>query len=183
MASNFPPCSLPLSLRLLRLARQRLQTHIHSLFDALFKRPDMLFSTIIFCFLTLFSIASAAVIPIRRINTHLRSHNEIRRHARFVAERDTSTSSTQTLTATSSPSPSASSTSSTSEPSAQPSQPPVDADGSRKYVVAHHMVGNTFPFKLEDWVQDITLAHASGIDGFALNMGRDDWQPDRVNDA
>ncbi|KAK7469233.1 hypothetical protein VKT23_003722 [Stygiomarasmius scandens] len=52
-----------------------------------------------------------------------------------------------------------------------------------KYVVAHHMVGNTFPYTLQDWTDDIFLAHASGIDGFALNIGRDEWQPDRVTDA
>ncbi|KDR82870.1 hypothetical protein GALMADRAFT_58253 [Galerina marginata CBS 339.88] len=72
---------------------------------------------------------------------------------------------------------------STVDPASQPSQPPVDNDGSKKYVVAHHMVGNTFPYTPQDWTDDITLAHASGIDGFALNMGRDDWQPARVADA
>ncbi|KAJ3709955.1 glycoside hydrolase [Lentinula raphanica] len=54
---------------------------------------------------------------------------------------------------------------------------------SNKYVVAHHMVGNTFPYTSQDWLNDIKLAHASGIDGFALNMGSDDWQPARVADA
>ncbi|KAE9388651.1 glycoside hydrolase [Gymnopus androsaceus JB14] len=33
------------------------------------------------------------------------------------------------------------------------------------------------------WLNDITLAQASGIDAFALNMGSDDWQPARVADA
>jgi glucan endo-1,3-alpha-glucosidase len=65
----------------------------------------------------------------------------------------------------------------------QPSQPPIVSDGSRKYVVAHHMVGNTFPYTPQDWADDIALAHASGIDGFALNMGTDNWQPARVADA
>ncbi|KAG6890649.1 hypothetical protein C0995_006625 [Termitomyces sp. Mi166 len=45
------------------------------------------------------------------------------------------------------------------------------------------MVGNTYPYTLEDWSDDIILAHGSGIDGFALNMGRDEWQPDRVSDV
>lgn len=45
------------------------------------------------------------------------------------------------------------------------------------------MVGNTFPYVLQDWADDIALAHAAGIDGFALNVGRDEWQPARVNDA
>jgi glucan endo-1,3-alpha-glucosidase len=34
-----------------------------------------------------------------------------------------------------------------------------------------------------DWADDIALASQSGIDGFALNMGQDDWQPARVADA
>lgn len=50
--------------------------------------------------------------------------------------------------------------------------------------VAHHMVGNTYPYTQEDWRDDISLAHTSGsIDAFALNVGRDDWQPARVADA
>jgi hypothetical protein len=67
----------------------------------------------------------------------------------------------------------------TSEP--QPSQS-TDASGI-KYVVAHHIVGNTFPYTVQDWADDISLAHASGIDGFALNMGTDVWEPARVSDA
>ena len=55
--------------------------------------------------------------------------------------------------------------------------------GSQKYVVAHHMVGNTYPYTLKDWADDIVLAHNSGIDGFALNMGREVWEPARVSDA
>ncbi|CAA7261571.1 unnamed protein product [Cyclocybe aegerita] len=84
---------------------------------------------------------------------------------------------------TSAPSSSSASPSITSTSAPTPSQPPADNDGSRKYVVAHHMVGNTFPYTLEDWAEDISLAHAAGIDGFALNMGRDEWQPARVADA
>jgi len=52
-----------------------------------------------------------------------------------------------------------------------------------KYVVAHHMVGNTFPYTLQDWLDDINLAHSKSIDAFALNMGIDEWQPARVSDA
>ncbi|KAF8631025.1 hypothetical protein AX15_002636 [Amanita polypyramis BW_CC] len=60
---------------------------------------------------------------------------------------------------------------------------PVNTVDAQKYVVAHHMVGNTYPYTLNDWADDIAQAHAAGIDGFALNMGRDDWQPARVADA
>jgi len=54
---------------------------------------------------------------------------------------------------------------------------------SPKYVIAHHMVGNTFPYTVTDWENDIALAYASAIDGFALNVGIDSWQPQRVADA
>jgi glucan endo-1,3-alpha-glucosidase len=45
------------------------------------------------------------------------------------------------------------------------------------------MVGNTFPYTLDDWTEDITLAHASGIDAFALNIGSDSWEPTQVANA
>ncbi|RXW22872.1 hypothetical protein EST38_g2977 [Candolleomyces aberdarensis] len=91
----------------------------------------------------------------------------------------TTTSTTSTSTATSTTS---TSTSTTPTSSQQPQQTPP-ADGSKKWVVAHHMVGNTFPYKKEDWLEDVKLAHESGIDGFALNTGRDEWEPDRIADA
>ncbi len=56
-------------------------------------------------------------------------------------------------------------------------------DDAPKVVFAHHMVGNTFPYALQDWVDDINLAHAFGIDAFALNIGSDSWQSARVQDA
>lgn len=56
-------------------------------------------------------------------------------------------------------------------------------DDAPKVVFAHHMVGNTFPYALQDWVDDINLAHAYGIDAFALNIGSDSWQSARVQDA
>jgi hypothetical protein len=58
-----------------------------------------------------------------------------------------------------------------------------NSSSAQKYVVAHHMVGNTFPYTVADWLNDITLAHSFGIDGFALNVGSDSWQPQRVADA
>ncbi|KZT55640.1 glycoside hydrolase family 71 protein [Calocera cornea HHB12733] len=53
----------------------------------------------------------------------------------------------------------------------------------QKYVVAHFMVGNTYPYAQSDWANDIALAQANGIDGFALNYGSDSWQPARLSDA
>ncbi|KAF9479532.1 glycoside hydrolase family 71 protein [Pholiota conissans] len=52
-----------------------------------------------------------------------------------------------------------------------------------KLVFAHFMVGNTFPYNVDNWKKDMQLASSKGIDAFALNMGRDDWQPSRVADA
>lgn len=77
---------------------------------------------------------------------------------------------------------SAPSTTATASSSIPPTLP-VATNDSQKYVIAHHMVGNTFPYTLDDWTEDITLAHASGIDGFALNIGSDSWEPARVADA
>ncbi|THV06172.1 glycoside hydrolase family 71 protein [Dendrothele bispora CBS 962.96] len=52
-----------------------------------------------------------------------------------------------------------------------------------KFVFAHFMVGNTYPYSIDDWVEEIELATNSDIDGFALNVGRERWQLDRVADC
>jgi hypothetical protein len=54
---------------------------------------------------------------------------------------------------------------------------------SPKYVVAHFIVGNAYPYTNNTWRNDISLAHAAGLDGFALNLGLDVWEADRVADA
>ncbi|KAG1742365.1 glycoside hydrolase family 71 protein [Suillus paluster] len=54
---------------------------------------------------------------------------------------------------------------------------------SSKYVIAHFMVGNAYPYTVDNWLADVFLAHSSGIDGFALNVGVDDWQPSQVANA
>ncbi|KAL6305085.1 glycoside hydrolase family 71 protein [Sparassis latifolia] len=54
---------------------------------------------------------------------------------------------------------------------------------ARKLVVAHFMVGNAYPYTVEDWLDDIRLASSHGIDGFALNFGRDEWEKSRVADC
>ena len=59
----------------------------------------------------------------------------------------------------------------------------TSTDGQPKLVIAHHMVGNTYPYTKSDWANDIALASSAGIDAFALNVGSDPWQPDRVKDA
>ena len=52
-----------------------------------------------------------------------------------------------------------------------------------KVVVAHHMVGNSYSYSQSTWSSNIQAAMAGGIDGFALNVGIDSWQPQRVADA
>ncbi|KAF4609956.1 hypothetical protein D9613_010542 [Agrocybe pediades] len=45
------------------------------------------------------------------------------------------------------------------------------------------LIGNTFPYTIDDWKRVITLAASKNIDAFALDMGVDSWQPERVSDA
>lgn len=52
-----------------------------------------------------------------------------------------------------------------------------------KFVFAHHIIGNTYNFTPSTWNSDVALAHASGIDGFALNIGNGDWEPAQVQSA
>lgn len=44
-------------------------------------------------------------------------------------------------------------------------------------------MGNSYPYTPADWTEDILAAQGYGIDGFALNLGSDEWQPDRIADA
>lgn len=60
--------------------------------------------------------------------------------------------------------------------------------GASKLVVAHHIVGLTGgggpgDFTLDTWKSDIALASAKGIDGFALNVGPDDYTYTQVGYA
>jgi glucan endo-1,3-alpha-glucosidase len=54
---------------------------------------------------------------------------------------------------------------------------------SSKVVVAHFIVGNSYSYTKSTWSSNIHAAIAGGIDGFALNVGGDSWQPQRVSDA
>ncbi|KAG8919775.1 hypothetical protein FRC02_001383 [Tulasnella sp. 418] len=58
-----------------------------------------------------------------------------------------------------------------------------DGGSQPKKVFAHMMVGNVYSYTVEDWKEDILLAHGASIDAFALNVGSDSWQPSRVADA
>ena len=56
------------------------------------------------------------------------------------------------------------------------------SDGG-KFIFAHFMVGNSYPYGPSDWTNDFNLAMANGIAGFALNFGSDSWQPGHMADA
>ncbi|WVF69229.1 hypothetical protein IAT40_004005 [Kwoniella sp. CBS 6097] len=45
-----------------------------------------------------------------------------------------------------------------------------------RLVVAHFMLGNTYPFTDRDWETTFDLAEATSLDGLALNLGPEDWQ-------
>jgi len=47
-------------------------------------------------------------------------------------------------------------------------------------VFAHYMIGFAYPSNQQFFEGQIRHAVAAGIDGFALNVGIDTWQPDRV---
>lgn len=55
--------------------------------------------------------------------------------------------------------------------------------GVPKVVVAHHIVGLTAAFTVDDWTTDMKLAQANGIDGFALNVGNDPFTTQQAQNA
>ena len=50
-------------------------------------------------------------------------------------------------------------------------------------VFAHFMVGIVASYQQADWANDIALASASGIDGFALNIGADSYTETQLTNA
>ena len=57
-------------------------------------------------------------------------------------------------------------------------------DSSRpKKITAHVIIGNVYNYTEDTWESDINLAQEIGVDAFALNMGTDSWQVDRIEDA
>ncbi|KAI9511468.1 glycoside hydrolase family 71 protein [Russula earlei] len=45
------------------------------------------------------------------------------------------------------------------------------------------MVGNAYPYTINDWCSDIRLAQTHHFDAFALNVGNEEWQKARVLDG
>ncbi|KAJ3969097.1 glycoside hydrolase family 71 protein [Lentinula raphanica] len=60
---------------------------------------------------------------------------------------------------------------------------PLEKRDGTKYVFMHHIVGNTYPYVYNDWLNDVKQISAMGVDAVALNIGSDVWQWDRVVDA
>ncbi|MCJ1357376.1 MAG: hypothetical protein MMC33_007372 [Icmadophila ericetorum] len=52
-----------------------------------------------------------------------------------------------------------------------------------KKVFAHFIVGNSAAFQQTDWESDIQAAKAAGLDGFALNIGNDDYTGQQLSNA
>lgn len=48
---------------------------------------------------------------------------------------------------------------------------------------AHFMLGNTYPYTASDFDPEVKLAAEQGIDGFALNLGSNDWQERNIPNA
>ncbi|KAK0187984.1 glycoside hydrolase family 71 protein, partial [Armillaria mellea] len=158
----------------------------------------MLFFTFILQLLSFITFTNALAIPFRRAHFHQgRNRKLLLRQSpssiSFSAASSTSTSASTSssvsvvtpapscLVRPSSSSASALSVSTASDDSGNTALTTASSsDTSKKFVVAHHMVGNTYPYTSDDWVEDISLASASGIDGFALNVGVDDFQKDQV---
>lgn len=59
----------------------------------------------------------------------------------------------------------------------------VPTSSNQKYVWAHHIVGVTQNYTPDRWDKEVALAQSGGIDGFALNMGADSWQPQQIDAA
>ncbi|TFY60494.1 hypothetical protein EVJ58_g5116 [Rhodofomes roseus] len=66
---------------------------------------------------------------------------------------------------------------------ARPPMGNVERATPGKLVVAHHIIGFTDPYAVSDWQSDIQLAYDSGLDGFALNVGSESWEPTQVANA
>lgn len=98
------------------------------------------------------------------------------------------TTSTSTSTTSAAPEPTIPGTSSNPIASNAPAvavlgTPAIPSSSSTKVLYAHMMVGNTYTYTAADWDAEMSLAQTGGVDGFALNMGRDAWEPARIGDA
>ncbi|KAJ7289549.1 glycoside hydrolase family 71 protein [Mycena rebaudengoi] len=61
--------------------------------------------------------------------------------------------------------------------------PPPHQPTNGKYVFAHFIVGIVASYVQSDWEADMNLAKAIGIDGFALNIGKDTYNDQQLGFA
>ncbi|WVQ83005.1 hypothetical protein IAT38_005143 [Cryptococcus sp. DSM 104549] len=59
----------------------------------------------------------------------------------------------------------------------------VEAGERPRLVVAHFMLGNTYPFTEEDWLATFDLARDTNLDALALNLGPEEWQLSQARTA
>ncbi|PBL02957.1 hypothetical protein ARMGADRAFT_1042537 [Armillaria gallica] len=52
-----------------------------------------------------------------------------------------------------------------------------------KYIFMHHANCWKYPYTQSDWADDIARIGANSVDALALNIGNDDWQLSRIQDA
>ncbi|KIO30753.1 glycoside hydrolase family 71 protein [Tulasnella calospora MUT 4182] len=50
-------------------------------------------------------------------------------------------------------------------------------------IIAHVIVGNTYSYTKQQWIDEIKMASAQGIDAFALDFGYDSWQAGQMDSA
>ncbi|KAJ7510656.1 glycoside hydrolase family 71 protein [Mycena galericulata] len=74
-------------------------------------------------------------------------------------------------------------TSTSSVPLPSGSSNSTNSTSTGSLVIAHFVVGNAYPYTVDNWASDITLASSKGLDGFVLNLGTDSWEPNQVANA
>ncbi|KAF8908444.1 glycosyl hydrolase family 71-domain-containing protein [Mucidula mucida] len=140
-----------------------------------------------FIFASLFAVT--LVSPTLALQNSRRSHQRVRQaldldlglHLRVDASSDSS-SDAETATSTIAPSSSA-----VPSITATSTALPVSTSGlygvgdGNKYATIHFMIGNTYTYRLADWMVDLTLIEEAGFDAVALNLGPDCWQKNSVD--
>lgn len=59
----------------------------------------------------------------------------------------------------------------------------TNGSNTGKVIIAHVIVGNTYSYTKQQWIDEIKMASAQGIDAFALDFGYDSWQAGQMDSA
>ncbi|KAG8953476.1 hypothetical protein FRC04_002318 [Tulasnella sp. 424] len=108
-----------------------------------------------------------------------------------IYQKTTSTSTTKQSTTTTTKTTTTKTTTTTTKSSATTTSPAssngswyrTNGSNSGKLVIAHVIFGNTYSYTPQQWIDEIKMASAQGIDGFALNFGYDYWQSSQMQSA